>query len=217
MERDRDDVTTTGGEGRAGAAGHPGAPGPSGPEASASADASTAGADAAAPEHQEADVLRRELGRAQEALETARAEIEELRDRALRARAELENARRRVAGEVERAHDAGLDAALAPALSAYDDLGRALQAAEGGDPAAIVPGVRAVREGLERKLAALGVERVGAVGDAFDPDRHEALTAVPASGDATPGTIADVFEAGFVRRDRLIRPARVVVFADGPD
>jgi molecular chaperone GrpE len=163
---------------------------------------------------EEVDVLRRELGRVHEALDAARIEIEELKDRALRARAELENARRRASGEVDRARESGLDAALAPVLTVYDDLGRALQAAESGDPAAIIPGVRAVRESLERKLAALGVERVGSIGDAFDPDRHEALTTVPAQGDAAPGTIADVFEAGFVRNERLIRPARVVVFED---
>jgi molecular chaperone GrpE len=163
---------------------------------------------------EEVDVLRREMGRVNEALDAARTEIEELKDKALRARADLENARRRAGGELERAREAGVDAALAPALTVYDDLGRALQAAEGGDPAAIVPGVRAVREALERKLAALGVERVGSVGESFDPGRHEALTAVPAQGDAQPGTIADVFEAGFVRHDRLIRPARVVVYED---
>jgi molecular chaperone GrpE len=163
---------------------------------------------------EEVDVLRRELGRVHEALEAARIEIEELKDRALRARADLENARRRAGGELDRAREAGLDSALTPVLTVYDDLGRALQAAESGDPAAIVPGVRAVRESLERKLAALGVERVGSVGEAFDPDRHEALTTVPAQGDAQPGTIADVFEAGFVRNERLIRPARVVVYED---
>jgi molecular chaperone GrpE len=173
-----------------------------------------------APPHEEApleevDVLRRELDRLNEALTVALTEIEELKDRALRARADLDTARRRAQGELERAHEAGVDAALAPALNVFDDLGRALQAAESGDAAAIVPGVRAVREALERQLAALGVERTGAVGEAFDPDRHEALTAVPAPAGVEPGTIADVFAAGFVRGERLVRPARVVVYGDG--
>jgi molecular chaperone GrpE len=164
---------------------------------------------------EEVDVLRRELARMREALDAAHAEIEELKDRALRARADADTARRRAQGEVDRARDAGVDAALTPALSVYDDLGRALAAAEGGDAAAIVPGVRAVREALERQLGVLGVERVGIVGEPFDPDRHEALTAIPTPEGAEPGTIADVFAAGFVRGERLIRPARVVVYADG--
>ncbi|MBA2667942.1 MAG: nucleotide exchange factor GrpE [Trueperaceae bacterium] len=172
------------------------------------------GAHAGHAPDEEVDVLRRELGRVREALDAARIEIEEHKERTLRARADLENARRRAGGEIDRAHEAGLDAALGPVLTVYDDLGRALQAAESGDPAAILPGVRAVRDTLERKLAALGVERVGAVGEPFDPDKHEALTAVPPHGDAQPGTIADVFEAGFVRNARLIRPARVVVYED---
>jgi len=42
---------------------------------------------------------------------------------------------------------------------------------------------------------------------------HEALAVVPATGDTAPGTISQVFEIGFVRGDRLVRPARVVVAA----
>jgi molecular chaperone GrpE len=160
----------------------------------------------------EVDVLRRELKGAHEALEAARSEIEELKDRVLRARADLDNARKRAGGDVERAFDAGLDAAIHPVLVVYDDLTRALQAAEVGDPASIVPGVRSVRETLERQLSSLGIERVGEVGETFDPDRHEALSVVPADGDAKPGTVADVFEAGFMRSGRLVRAARVVVY-----
>lgn len=160
----------------------------------------------------EVDVLRRELTAAHEALEAARSEIEELKDRVLRARADLDNARKRAGGDVERAFDAGLDAAIHPVLVVYDDLTRALQAAEVGDPASIVPGVRSVRETLERQLSSLGIERVGEVGETFDPDRHEALSVVPADGDAQPGTVADVFEAGFMRSGRLVRAARVVVY-----
>lgn len=163
----------------------------------------------------ELEILRGELAALQERLAAAEAKAEREEERALRARAELDTVRRRAAGEKERAHDAGVDEALAPVMSVHDDLRRALAAADqGGDPSEIVPGVRSVLEGLERGLARLDVRRVGEVGDPFDPDLHEALTTAPVTDGAESNTIADVFEAGFVRGERLIRPARVVVHHD---
>jgi molecular chaperone GrpE len=163
----------------------------------------------------EVEILRSELGAASERLAALEAEHQACLDKMLRARADLENTRRRHAQEVERAREAGMDAAILPVLGVFDDLGRALQAAEVGDPSSILPGVRSVRESLERSLEGIGVQRVGDVGEPFDPDRHEALAVVPAGDGRAPGAIAEVFEAGFVRGERLVRPARVVVVAQG--
>lgn len=169
----------------------------------------------------EASVLREELQRQREELERLREEVdgarqdaEDAREKFLRARADLENVRRRTAGDVVRAREAGLDSAVLSVLNVYDDLTRALAVADEDDPAKILPGVRAVRETLERDLGTLDIERVGKAGEPFDPDHHEALTSVPAPDPAHAGTIAEVYQAGFKRGDRLIRPARVVVYAD---
>jgi len=175
-------------------------------------------ATAATAADQEVDILRSELTRTQEQLGEAQREAAEYRDRFLRSRAELETFRRRVAGDVERAREAGLDSAVLAVLTVFDDLGRALQAAETtDDPATIVPGVRAVKESLERNLENLDIRPIGAPGEPFDPNQHEALTAVPLTQGAEPGTIADVFQAGFKRGDRLVRPARVVVYKDAEE
>lgn len=163
----------------------------------------------------ELEILRGELTALQERVAAAEEAVEEQEGRALRARAELDTVRRLASAEQGRARDAGMDAAVLPVMAVYDDLRRALAAAEAGDPASIVPGVRAVMETLERNLGKLDIERVGEVGERFDPDLHEALTAVPPTGEAEPGTIAEVYEAGFRRGERLIRPARVVVYQDG--
>ncbi len=162
----------------------------------------------------ELEILRDELAALQERVAEAERAVEEQEARALRARAELDTVRRLAAADQSRARDAGLDAAVLPVMTVYDDLRRALAAAEGGDPAQIVPGVRAVMDGLERNLGKLDIRRIGEVGEPFDPDLHEALTSAPPVQGATPGTIADVYEAGFARGDRLIRPARVVVYQD---
>lgn len=162
-------------------------------------------------ERTEVDILRDELRAAGERLSVLEADHQACLDKMLRARADLENTRRRHAAEITRAREAGIDAVVLPVLAVYDDLVRALQAADSGDPAGIVPGVRAVRDTLERSLEGIGVTRVGDVGEVFDPAHHEALAVVPVGEGREPGVIAEVFEAGFVRGERLVRPARVVV------
>lgn len=162
----------------------------------------------------ELQILRGELTALQERVAAAETALADQEARALRARAEADTVRRLAASEQGRARDAGMDAAILPVLAVHDDLRRALAAAESGDPASIVPGVRAVLETLQRELGKLEIERVGDPGEVFDPDLHEALTAVPLADGAEPGTIADVFEAGFRRGERLIRPARVIVYQD---
>ncbi len=162
----------------------------------------------------ELEILRSELATLQVALEAAGDELVELKDRYLRARADLENYRRRALQDVERAREAGLDSAILPVLTVFDDLGRALAVADEEDPGRILPGVRSVLTALERNLDTLGIQRLGEVGDPFDPDLHEALTAVPTDDEERKGTIAEVFQAGFKRGDRLVRPARVLVFQE---
>ena len=162
----------------------------------------------------ELEILRSELATLQVALEAAGDELVELKDRYLRARADLENYRRRALQDVERAREAGLDSAILPVLTVFDDLGRALAVADEGDPGKVLPGVRSVLTALERNLDTLGIQRLGEVGDPFDPDLHEALTAVPTDEEERKGTIAEVFQAGFKRGDRLVWPARVLVFQE---
>ncbi len=161
----------------------------------------------------EVEILRDELHKAQEALTEAKQHADELKDKYLRARADLDNYRRRQGQELERARDAGLDSAVLTVLAVYDDLSRALSMAT-DDPAKLIPGVEAVKSGLERNLEALGITAFGSKGEAFDPDLHEALSTVPLAEGAEPGTIAEVFQVGFKRDERLIRPARVTVYQE---
>lgn len=171
------------------------------------AETSATGAEPTPVASNEIEVLRAEL-------ESARAEVADFKNRFLRARADLENYRRRAAQDVVRAREAGLDSAILPLLAVYDDLGRALSMAGDGDPAQLIPGIQAVREGLKRNLEGLGMAEIGQPGEPFNPDVHEALTAVPAQEGRAANTIAEVVQTGFVKDERLVRPARVVVFQD---
>lgn len=186
-----------------------------GPAAAEPAGAEAAGGGSVPDAHDDLDVLLDELARVREELELARSELAAAEDRALRARAELENLRRRQQGELERARQQGQDGALRSVLTVHDDLERALTAADqSDDPATIVPGVEAVLAGLLRQLEALGLEPTGAVGEPFDANLHEAVMAVPPAQAGQAGTIHEVYEVGFVQGERLVRPARVVVYQE---
>ncbi len=160
----------------------------------------------------ELDILRSELARAQTELSALRQQLSEANGKYLRARADLETHRRRAQQDVDRAREAGQDSAILTVLSAFDDLNRALLMADEDDPGKIIPGIRGVLGSLERNLESLGLKRIGLVGEPFNPDLHEALSAVPSQNPERQGAIAEVFEAGFVKGERLVRPARVVVY-----
>ena len=63
---------------------------------------------------------------------------------------------------------------------------------------------------LRAGFAKYGLEKIGEVGEPFDPKLHEAIVQLP-SPDVTVNTVADVLEPGYVLGDRLIRPAKVAV------
>jgi molecular chaperone GrpE len=93
-----------------------------------------------------------------------------------------------------------------------DDLERAMQHAGGGD-AALVEGVRAVRDRALELLARLGYPRYGAVGEPFDPRRHDAVAVVDTTvvAGAPDGAVVDVVQSGYGTPDNVLRPAAVVV------
>jgi molecular chaperone GrpE len=159
----------------------------------------------------ELELLRTEMMSLATELETMKAQANDYKDKFLRSQADLQTYRRRVQGDIERSREAGLESALLPVMIVYDDLGRALAVGK-DDPEKILPGIQAVREGLERNLDMLGIKKIGEKGETFNPELHEALTMVPLSEGAEAGTIANVFEVGFMKGEKLVRPAKVVVY-----
>jgi molecular chaperone GrpE len=135
------------------------------------------------------------------------AEVARLDDRFKRARADLDNYRKRTAKDVERLVAERTDALIGDWLEVADSVGRALAMDSEG---AVGDGLRAVRDQIESTLARQGVERAGQVGDAFDPERHEAVDVRP-STDRPDRTIVEVVRPGYVRDGRVLRPALVAV------
>lgn len=145
-----------------------------------------------------------------DALAALRVEADEHRERSLRLAAELENLRRRTAREVETARRYALERFAAELLPVLDSLElAAASAAEAAAP---------VREGFEMTLKLMrdtlarhGIEPVEpAAGDPFDPSVHEAMATQP-SAEVRPDGVLTLVQKGYRLRDRLLRPARVIV------
>jgi molecular chaperone GrpE len=143
------------------------------------------------------------------------AELEKYKDAALRARAELDNYRKRVAREKEDAIRYANNSLLESLLPILDNFDLGLEAAKtASDASGIVQGLEMVRKQMEDFLREHGVEIVNAVGNPFDPNLHEAVAHEPSS-DVADGAVVRQLRRGFKLKDRLIRPASVVV-SKGP-
>ncbi len=121
--------------------------------------------------------------------------------------ADLVNMRRRAASDrTELLKFAGFNLA-ARILPVLDSLDRALQSAEDGP---LTDGVRLTRENLVQALHTEGLTLIEASSE-FDPNLMEALSTLPASEEHPDGVVIDVLESGWMYKDRVLRPARVVV------
>lgn len=130
----------------------------------------------------------------------------------LRARAEIENIRRRTEQDVEKAHKFALEKFSKELLNVVDNLERGLQALDGADESvkALAEGVELTHKGLVSTLNQFGVEAVGVVGEAFNPELHQAISMQPAEG-IEPNHISVVLQKGYTLHGRVIRPAMVMV------
>jgi molecular chaperone GrpE len=147
--------------------------------------------------------------------EALTAELEKYKDVALRAHADLDNYRKRVAREKEDAIRYANNSLLESLLPILDNFELGLDAARNTPEAAgILQGLQMVRKQLEDFLRDHGVEVVNADGMPFDPNLHEAVAHEPNSN-VQEGTVVRQLRKGFKLKDRLIRPATVIV-SKGP-
>jgi molecular chaperone GrpE len=168
-----------------------------------------------ATEAVEARQAERERGEAGEAdeLEALRGELSALQDRMIRLQADFDNFRRRALKEREEAYQYGHENLVKDLLATVDNLDRAIehgQRSDGGDLGSMLQGVELVRQQLLGVLANHGVKEIEVENAAFDPKLHEAM-AQKEDGSVPANTVIEVFQKGYRLRDRLLRPARVVV------
>ncbi len=147
-------------------------------------------------------------------IEALRAERDELRNRFMRALADAENIRKRGERDRREAEQYGGSKLARDLLPVYDNLRRALDAAgEESREAAkgLIEGVELTLRELLNVLTKHGVKPITpAVGDAFDPQLHQAMFEAPLPG-TKAGDIIQVMTDGFMLHERLLRPAQVGV------
>lgn len=150
-------------------------------------------------------------------LETARAEAQRYRDQLLRTAADFDNFKKRVRREMEDGERRAREDLLKDLLPVFDNLERAAQhAGSANDVKSLSDGLSMVLRMFTDTLSRMGIERVRAVGEPFDPALHEAVQQMETTEHA-PGTVAAEVQAGYRFGERLVRPAMVVVAKPPPN
>ena len=157
----------------------------------------------------------KDLGATPEAAESAAdkvaAERDQLRDQLLRTAADFDNYRKRSRKEIEEARARGREDAIKDVLPVFDNLERAVTAAASAQTIdSVVEGVKMVLKLFEDTSDRMGLVRVKAVGERFDPTVHEAIQQQETE-DQPPGTILTEIVPGYMIGQRLLRAAMVVV------
>ena len=147
-------------------------------------------------------------------IEDLRRELADKQDRLLRALAEADNIRRRTQREREDYVRYANESLLRDLIPVLDNLDRALEAARSSG-GGVVAGVELIQREFLKVLERAGVTRYSAVGQVFDPTRHEAISRV-ISADAAPDSVVAETLPGYLLNGRVLRPALVAVAA-APD
>jgi molecular chaperone GrpE len=125
---------------------------------------------------------------------------------------EFEEARARLRKDVGREAERNRRALLLDLLQVIDNLDRAVDAARAkASDDSLVQGVEMVRRQFLATLEGYGVKRFEALGETFDPDRHDAVTVVPAKGPDEDGRVAGIIAPGYAIGDDVLRHASVAV------
>lgn len=165
-----------------------------------------------APEVAEHDQAKARIAELEDQLAASRQET-------LYAHADIQNVRRRAEKDAADARAYAATAFARDVLSVADNLERALAAIpaelrEDEKMKGLVTGLEATGRELASVFGRHGITRIAAMGEALDPNRHQAMLEVPS--DQAPGTIVTEMQAGYMIADRLLRPALVGV-AKKPD
>ncbi len=152
-----------------------------------------------------------ELTKLRASLEAKEQEAKENYNRYLRQAAELENFRKRANREKDEAIRFANEALIKDLLPVVDNLERAVaHSREGGNGKRLLEGVEMVLRGFFDVLAKHGVMPISALGQPFDPGKHEAMAQIE-SETCKPNTVVEEHHKGYLMRDRLLRPALVSV------
>ena len=134
--------------------------------------------------------------------------LAEANDKYLRLAAEYDNYRKRTAREKEHVYGDAKADTVKPFLAVLDNLERGVQQFEEGDPHR--QGMELICKQFMEVLTGLGVTEIPALGEAFDPEKHNAVMHTEDES-AGENTVVEVFQKGFALGDKVLRFAMVKV------
>jgi molecular chaperone GrpE len=156
--------------------------------------------------------LEREVEELNGLLAQKELELQNANLRADHAHAEIEAASKRLSNLAAKELARSTRSLIETFLPVLDDMDRAIAAARGHvESADVVEGLELVRRSMLARLGQLGVTHAPALGEAFDPQRHEAIALVPVTDPAKDGKVIDVMREGYVMGGETLRPAGVAV------
>jgi molecular chaperone GrpE len=157
-----------------------------------------------------ADLPQAEVSEPEDPMAGLQADLERFRDLALRSQADFENYKKRAAREKEEAIKYANSALLERLVTIIDNFELGLEAAKGeGEQSPIYSGMTLILKQLNDLLNENGLQPIEAEGKKFDPNLHEAIAHEPS--EFPEETVIRQTRRGYRFRDRLLRPARVVV------
>lgn len=162
-------------------------------------------------EETESPVEKSDLDKANDRIAELEKEVEELKDKYLRSVADFQNLRKRAAQEKQEAYDYANTSLLKDLLDSLDNFDRTVEAAAtASDPKSIADGVTMINKSLVSMLEnKYDLASYGAVGDAFDPDVHEAIG--KSDDPVAEPVLKAVYLKGYKLKNRVIRHAKVMV------
>lgn len=151
----------------------------------------------------------------EDALAALRGDLETAKQDVLYAKAETQNVRRRLEKDVQDARNYAATGFARDILSVSDNLARAVQSVpealrEDEKLKGFIAGIEATQRELDKVFGQHGITRIASTGMPLDPNQHQAMIEIP-SDDHEPGTIVQEMQAGYMIKDRLLRPAMVGV------
>lgn len=147
----------------------------------------------------------------QTAEEKLQAELDSMKDKLMRHAAEFDNFKKRSAKEREELYNMAVCDTVEKILPVKDNLERAIIAAENTEgQESMADGVKMILKQLEEVFASIGVEEIKAVGEVFDPERHNAVMHEE-NEEFGENTISEELMKGYICKDKVIRYSMVKV------
>jgi molecular chaperone GrpE len=149
----------------------------------------------------------------QNQLTDAEKKANEYWDRILRMQAEKTNMERIAKQDIENAYKYSLEKFASDLLPVIDSLERAIEAhtGEAAETGSLLDGVQLTLKMFQATCEKFGIKQIDPIGQAFNPEFHQAVSTQPMLNDVKPGTVMSVLQKGYLLNNRLIRPALVIV------